>query len=122
LLVGGTAELEVTRLDAMALRLRPARGFLESESQRAVRGAARPFQAGDEVALSDLRVRVGEVSADGRPLEADFSFAVPLEDPSLLWMRWEGSALAPYSPPAPGTSHVLPRIRTAAVLGGRRKR
>ena len=121
LLVGGTAELEVTRLDATALRLRPARGFLESESQRTVRGASRPFHAGDDVALSDLRVRVGEVSADGRPLEADFSFAVPLEDPSLLWMQWEGSALVPYSPPAPGKSRMLPRIRAAEVLGGRRK-
>jgi len=66
-------------------------------------------------------VRVGEVSADGRPLEADFSFAVPLEDPSLLWMQWEGSALVPYSPPAPGKSRMLPRIRAAEVLGGRRK-
>jgi hypothetical protein len=59
---------------------------------------------------------VGEVSADGRPLRADFTFDVPLEDPSLLWMQWQGSALAAYSPPAVGDGHVLPAIDTIAVM------
>jgi hypothetical protein len=118
MLVSGAGEVEVSRVDATTLRLRPALGFLESEAQRAVRGSARPFQPGDEVALPDLRVRVAEVGPDGRPSRADFSFAVPLEDPSLLWMRWDGGALVPYSPPAPGECRVLPRIRAAAVMSG----
>lgn len=35
--------------------------------------------------------------------------------PSLLWMRWEGSALVPYSPPASGKSRMLPLGRGRAA-------
>ena len=52
-----------------------------------------------------MRVRVREVTADGRPAEADFTFRVPLEDESLLWTRLQaGGSLAPWSPPAVGQS------------------
>jgi hypothetical protein len=58
-----------------------------------------------------MRVRVHEVTADGRPAEVDFNFAVPLEDESLLWRRLQaGGALVPWSPPAPGESQRLPSI------------
>jgi hypothetical protein len=118
LLVSGIAAVHVYRLDNRSLRLRPADGLLVNEAQRMVRGASRPFHPGDEVALSDLDVEVDEVSTDGRPLRADFTFDVPLDDPSLVWMQWQGSALAAYSPPAVGDGHVLPAIDTMAVMTG----
>jgi hypothetical protein len=108
--------VHVYRLDTRTLRLRPADGFLVNEGQRMVRGLSRPFHPGDEVVLPDLDVRVDEVSADGRPMRADFTFDVPLDDPSLLWMQWQGSTLAAYLPPAVGDSHVLPAIDTLAVM------
>jgi hypothetical protein len=58
-----------------------------------------------------MRARVRDVTADGRPAEVDFLFAVPLEDPSLLWTRLQaGGALVPWSPPAVGESQVLPSV------------
>ena len=114
LLVTSLEPLEVSRLDATTLRVRPERGFMDHDALRVVRGPSRPFRPGDEVALSDLRIRVREVTADGRPAEADFTFAVPLEDPSLLWMRLQaGGALVPWSPPAVGESQNLPSIAPA---------
>ena len=114
LLVTSLDPLEVSRLDATTLRVRPERGFMDHDALRVVRGPSRPFRPGDEVALSDLRIRVREVTADGRPAEADFTFAVPLEDPSLLWMRLQaGGALVPWSPPAVGESQNLPSIAPA---------
>jgi hypothetical protein len=105
------AKLHVTRLDATTLRVRPERGFLDNELLRMVRGLSRPFRPGDEVVLSDMRARVREVTADGRPAEVDFTFAVPLEDPSLLWTRVRaGGTLTPWSPPAMGESEVLPSV------------
>ncbi len=105
------ADVHVSRLDATTLRLRPERGFLDHEWLRMVRGLSRPFRPGDEVALSDMRARVREVTADGRPAEVDFTFAVPLEDPSLLWTRLQaGGALIPWSPPAVGESQRLPSV------------
>ncbi len=105
------APLRVSRLDATTLRVRPEHGFLDNGLLRMVRGPSRPFHPGDEVVLSDMRVRVREVTADGRPAEADFTFAVPLEDDSLLWRRVQaGGALVPWSPPASGESQQLPSI------------
>ena len=105
------ATLRVSRPDATTLRVRPVEGFLDNETLRMVRGLSRPFRRGDEVVLSDMRARVQDVTADGRPAEVDFDFAVPLEDASLLWMRLQtGGALAPWSPPAVGESQLLPSV------------
>jgi len=105
------ATLRVSRPDATTLRVRPVEGFLDNETLRMVRGLSRPFRRGDEVVLSDMRARVQDVTADGRPAEVDFDFAVPLEDASLLWMRLQrGGALASWSPPAVGESQLLPSV------------
>ncbi len=106
------ARIRVSRVDATTLRLRPEKGFLDNETLRMARGLSRPFHVGDEVLLSDMRVRVREVTADGRPAEADFTFPVPLEDPSLLWTRLHaGGRLQPWSPPAVGESQLLPSVQ-----------
>jgi hypothetical protein len=103
--------VHVARPDATTLRVRPERGFLDNEWLRIVRGPSRPFRPGDEVVLSDMRARVREVTADGRPAEVDFTFGVRLEDPSLLWMRLQaGGALLPWAPPAVGESQRLPSV------------
>lgn len=111
LLANCYGKLDVSRPDAQTLRIRPERGFFDNELLRMVRGLSRPFRAGDEVVLPDMRVLVREVTADGRPAEADFSFRVPLEDASLVWTRLHaGGALGPWRPPAVGQS-----MRLAAV-------
>jgi hypothetical protein len=105
------SNVHVSRPDARTLRVQPEKGFLDNEWLRMVRGPSRPFRPGDEVVLSDMRARVRDVTADGRPAEVDFTFAVPLEDPSLLWTRLQaGGALAPWSPPAVGEGQVLPSV------------
>jgi hypothetical protein len=111
--------LRVSRVDGTTLRVQPANGFLDNETLRMVRGLSRPFRPGDEIALSDLRVRVRAVTSDGRPAEADFTFGVPLEDPSLLWRRLQaGGTLIRWAPPAAGESQDLPAIEPRA-RGGR---
>jgi hypothetical protein len=105
------ADVHVSRVDATTLRVRPEKGFLDNEWLRMVRGPSRPFRPGDEVILSDMRARVRDVTADGRPAEVDFQFGISLEDPSLLWTRLQGGgALVPWSPPAVGESERLPSV------------
>jgi hypothetical protein len=105
------AKVHVARPDARTLRVQPEQGYLDNDWLRMVRGLSRPFRPGDEVVLSDMRARVRAVTADGRPAEVDFTFAVPLEEPSLLWMRLQaGGALVPWSPPAVGESQLLPSV------------
>jgi hypothetical protein len=103
--------LSVSRPDQATLRIAAERGFLDAAQLRIVRGLSRPFHAGDVVVLSDLSVRVRKVTPDGRPAEVDFTFHVPLEDESLLWLRvMAGGELSPWSPPGVGESQVLPAI------------
>ncbi len=105
------ADLRVTRVDAETLRVRPEHGFLDNETLRMARGLSRPFHPGDSVVLPGLRVQVDEVTADGRPAQADFDFGRPLEDPSLLWTRLRsGGTLDPWSPPRVGETVRLPSV------------
>ncbi len=119
LLATGTAEVRVTRLDAFTLRLRPEAGFYGAEIERMVRSLSQPMAPGYTVRLSDMEVTVTAVTQDGRAAEAEFRFALPLEDPSLIWMRWEGDSLVAYEPPPPGESRTLPPLDLATALLGR---
>jgi hypothetical protein len=108
LLVAGFGKVRVTRLDAITLRVRPEKGFFDNELARVERGASRPFRPGDEVALSDMRARVREMTPDGRPAEVDFTFAAPLEDPRFLWKRIRsGGTFVDWPLPAVGENQLL---------------
>jgi hypothetical protein len=108
-LASGTSEVAVTRVDAQTLRVRPARGFLEHDSERLLRSVAhRPFKQGEEIPLAGMTATVTEATSDGRPAEVLFHFDVPLEDPSLVWLCWGEEGYVPCAPPAVGTSETLP--------------
>jgi hypothetical protein len=70
--------------------------------------APRGLRPGQTIRLTGVSVQVGALSRDGRPLEARVTFAVPLEDPSLKWVRWSAeSAYVPFKPPAIGQTVVI---------------
>ncbi|MCB9760789.1 MAG: hypothetical protein H6739_13185 [Alphaproteobacteria bacterium] len=107
LLATGAGPFVVTREDPRTLRVRPAPGYLATELERMLRAPWDPMAVGDTVTLSDLAVTVTEVTADGRPQEARFTFARPLEDPSWILRRWEGDAMVAWTPPAVGETAVV---------------
>ena len=110
ILATGLDEVQVARETASNLRIRPEAGFWGGPLEQMVRGPSRRVEVGQLVVLSDMMVEVTEVTPDGRAAEAIFRFEVPLEDPSLLLMRWEGEGLVPWEP-APIRTHVtLPAI------------
>lgn len=103
-----TVPLTLTRLDATRLRVQPRGGFLQNPSSRLGRSETRPFHAGQEIQQGDMRVRVREVTAEGRPLDVEMTFSRPLEDPVYLWRQWLGTRAVPFSPPGVGESVTLP--------------
>ena len=109
-LATGLDEVQVLRETPTSLRIRPTAGYWGGPLEQMVRGPSRPVEQGYTVVLSDLLVEVTDVTADGRAAEAVFRWEVPLEDPSLLWMRWEGRGLVPWRPPPRGTLEHLPAI------------
>ncbi|MBI2565740.1 MAG: hypothetical protein HYV63_01735 [Candidatus Schekmanbacteria bacterium] len=118
LLATGLAPVEVQRLDERTLRVRPRDGFYSTEGERMVRGLGFPFHPQETITLSDLVITVREVTSDGRAAVADFQFAAPLDDPSLLLMAWADRALGTYVPPAVGSADTLPPIDLLHVFAG----
>jgi hypothetical protein len=98
------APVVVQRPDARTLVLQPVGGYLGDPFTANARGRAHPFAAGDRVELDGWSVEIAGV-AEERPTVVRIRFDVPLEDPSLRWVVWQGDRFVPFAPPAPG--HVL---------------
>lgn len=108
-----TASTAVTfeRVDDRTLRVTPDEGFLRHEIDQMVRTPrARRFAAGDRVALTGLTIEVEAITADGRPAVVLAHFDRALDDPALIWRRWEGKTYVPWTPPAVGARETLPKV------------
>ena len=75
---------------------------MSTVGSRLLRGEDDPMSVGDRVELTGLTIKVTDVTADGCPAEAEFRFAVPLEDPSLRWLQWTAGDFVPFTPPPVG--------------------
>ena len=47
-----------------------------------------PMRVGQEVSLSEVTVKVTEMTGDGRIAQAAFAFAHPLDDNRYVWLQW----------------------------------
>ena len=108
MLASVSTEVTVTRDGPTTLRIRPSHGFLEHEAERILRSSERPLVTGSVVHVAGMTATVTELTPDGRPAEALFRFDVPLEDPSLVWLRWARDGYEAWTPPAVGETVILP--------------
>lgn len=109
---------ELARLDEHTVAVTLRRGLLHDSMSQLYRASTIPFRAGDVVALSDVRIEVVEVTADGRPKRVHFRFDRSLDDPSLIWMTWDGPGFVPVKPPPVGGRVPIPAIDYLEALGG----
>lgn len=112
-LAPGLARVALDRPDQRTLVIRPAGGYLANKLDRLLRAKDRPLALRQRVELSGMTASVTALTADGRPAEVRFEFAVPLEDPSLRWLQWTGRDFVPFTPPAVGD-----RIELVPELSG----
>ena len=109
--------VRLERVDERTLRVVPSQGFLRYELDQMTRSPReRPFVAGDSVALAGVTIEIERVTDDGRPASVLARFALPLEDPSLVWRRWQGHTYVPYAPPAVGSNETLPAVDFRSLL------
>jgi len=99
--------VEVFRVNARTLTVRPQDGYFAWKFDRLFRNDRCPMHAGQRVELTGMTVEVTALTGDGRPAEAAFYFAVPLEHPSLRWLQWKDGVLATFVPPAIGKAVQL---------------
>lgn len=116
-LATGTTALTLERVDAATVRITAPDGLLRHEIDQMMRSPrVRPFSVGDQIALPTVTIVIEAVTSDARPSRVRARFAVPLEDSSLIWRRWEGKTYVPYRPPAVGTSELFPSIDLLKLL------
>jgi len=101
-LSAGPEPVEIARLDQRTMRVRVPGGLYRGFLGRLFRDPRRPLAPGARVELSDLSVEIAASTGDGRPAEMIFRFAVPPEDPSLVWVAWQDGRYVPFTPPAIG--------------------
>lgn len=86
------------RMGLNELRVTSPAGFWDARWEE--RSPELPFHVGDKVELSEMSLRVVEVTADGRPSTVDFAFREPLESSHYSWLNWQGGKLEPFVPPS----------------------
>jgi hypothetical protein len=115
-LLAGEVGVEILRPDPRTLRFELHGGLFDSYLGRLFRDHRQPFEPGDTVELERMRVEVLAADEAGQPTELLFRFPVPLEDPSLRWITWEGRGYVPFTPPAVGETISLPPPPSATGL------
>ncbi len=103
----GASPLQITRVDAHTLDLRLEYGLFSTPISRYFRSAERGMAVGDRFEVADLEIEILALKSPGDPLTLRYRFAVPLEDPSLRWLRWQDRVYVPWSPPSLGESVEL---------------
>lgn len=98
----GPTPVELVRLDDHTLRIDVPAGLYGGQLGGLFRGPGQPFRVGEEVTVPGMTVRIDAVDDRGVPQRATFRFAVPLDDPSLRWVAWQGGRFVGISPPAAG--------------------
>jgi hypothetical protein len=97
----------IRRPDERTLVVRPEKGYFAWRFDYLFRSERHPMPLGYKLKLTGVEVEVTGLLPDGRPAEATFRFAVPLEDPSLRWLQWKQGEFIPFTPPAVGQTVQL---------------
>jgi hypothetical protein len=117
-LATGASDVELERIDAQTLRVRPSAGFLTSPAEQMLRSPRRPLHVGESVEIMGFSVRISALTSDGRPAEAVTHFDHTLEDPGYRWFRWLDDRYVPFRPPAIGERVVVPKVNFLKVAYG----
>ena len=114
-LATATSAVTVTRVDDHTLHVTTQDGMLRYDVDQMMRSPRlRPFRAGDRVALTGVTVEVTAVTRDGRPQDITVYFDKPLDDPSYVWLRWQGHTYVPMA--APTGTHTEPAVDFLKLL------
>jgi len=109
-LASGVHPLALIRKDLYSIEIRAKTGSLTDMESFFIRSGRGSMRQGESVWLSDVTIEVLEVD-DGLPTAATFRFSVPLEDPDLVWFRWQDGVYVPFTPPAVGETVTIEGAR-----------
>jgi hypothetical protein len=112
-LYAGSVPFELRRVGPRTLEMHVTRGWLSTPLERLARDVgAEPFVVGRVYRLPGLTARVLSVNACGAPTAMHFEFDAALEDPRVLWLRFDGRRAVRWTPPAIGSVEHMPAAAT----------
>lgn len=105
------ANVDVERVDAHTLRVRPRAGYLSSRFD-GVLIKNEPLPVGFTRKHAGIRATVMHLNAEGKPDLLEFRFDLPLDDAHYRWVSWRDQHFEEVHPPArqatfPGASFEL---------------
>ena len=100
--------MNVTRTAPDTLVITPATGWLDWAYDGIVRSSDFPLATGQRIELAGMTVEILALAEDHRPAKASFTFDVPLDDPTLIWLQWREGGFVPFTPPPIGETIELP--------------
>lgn len=107
LLSPSDADVELFRADERTIVVRPDPPYMTQPFDCLFRSPHSSLRLGDTIELSDMTINVTKVDDDSHPTEVSFRFAVSLDDPSLLWLMWNGKEYIETTPPAIGETRLI---------------
>jgi hypothetical protein len=129
-LAPGYFAVDVTRLDETTLTVRPKLGYVvppgieepgkempalslvyfSQHLGKTYRSSAHPAKVGQKLEIPGMIAEVTELTEDRRIQGAKIQFAVPAEDPSLIWLQWNWKTMdySAFSVPAVGETVTIP--------------
>jgi hypothetical protein len=117
-LFAGMRTLEITRSDPQTLIVNPRDGFLAHTMERMTQSSPEDFEVGWRRQVAGMRVEVLSSMPDGRPAKVAFHFDRPLNDPSFVWLTWQGSTFVAFTPPQLGETVQLDAPTVEGLLLG----
>ncbi|MFO0677530.1 MAG: hypothetical protein U0169_13425 [Polyangiaceae bacterium] len=107
-LVASRQAIEVSRTSENELEIYPTEGpFLRGPFESLFRASHRPMAKGDRFSQCEASILVESVK-DGRPSDLHVTFDVPLEDPSLRVVVWNGERFERLRVPKIGSHVTVP--------------
>ncbi len=106
----GTTRSRIERTDPRTLVVALEEGLFPTLMSRYYRSRDHALRVGDRIEIEGLIVEILGLDTEGNPDRLRFRFALPLEDPSLRWVRFVDGAYAAWEVPAIGTHAVLEAV------------
>jgi hypothetical protein len=100
----GPVQTTIQRIDRESLKVSIPEGLFNGLTGHLFRSSASPLIAGQEFYISGLSIKIIRSDKGRGPEEMIYRFDLPLEDPSLRWLRWEKGTYVTFSPPPLGQS------------------
>ena len=106
----GTTRSRIERTDSRTLVVALEEGLFPTLMSRYYRSRDHALPVGDRIEIDGLTIEILGLDTEGNPDRLQFRFALPLEDPSLRWVRFVDGAYTPWEVPAIGTHAVLEAV------------